>query len=77
MEGDPVTGRAMADRVMHVSRHWTGPGAREEECPCPKEPCGFVDTAKAVPECQEHPPNRCKSIRDSHWIEQCPGRGAR
>lgn len=55
----------------HVSRSWHGPGILEESCPCPKELCGFVQVDKADPNCTEHPPERAKTIRDSHSPKEC------
>lgn len=56
----------------HVGRSWTGHPI-EDECPCPKEPCGLIDSAKSVDECGQHPSRRAKSIRQSHRAEDCPG----
>lgn len=57
--------------TMHVGRSWTGTRI-EDECPCPKEACGLVDTARAVPECTQHPVSAMKSIRQGHFADRCP-----
>jgi len=48
--------------------HWL-----EDDCPCPKEDCGLVAFDKVVDECEQHPLGRCKTIRQSHKEEDCPG----
>lgn len=60
---------------MHVGRSWEGREI-EDACPCPKEPCGLVDQARAVPECDEHHPSKACSIRQSHPGLLCPRRPA-
>lgn len=57
---------------FHVGRSWTGTEV-EDGCPCPKEPCGLVDIARAVPECDHHPVERMKSMRQGHKAAACPG----
>ncbi len=57
----------------HVSRHWSGPGPLEEDCPCPKEPCGFVAGDRADWECDQHHWRFAKSMRSGHSPENCPG----
>jgi hypothetical protein len=56
----------------HVGRSWTGHEI-EDECPCPKEPCGLIDQSRAVPECLQHPINRVKTLRQGHSPADCPG----
>ncbi len=63
----------MTSRTKHIGRSWGASRAIEDGCPCPKEPCGLVDEAKASPGCTEHPPEACKSIRQGHYPEDCPG----
>lgn len=58
--------------VWHVGRSAFGT-ALEDGCPCPKEPCGLVVRAKAVPECTEHPLERHKTIRQGHPANRCLG----
>lgn len=60
---------------MHIGRSFAGPGHIEATCPCPLEPCGLVDTEKAVDECDQHPPAACKTMRTGHPSEDCPGIG--
>lgn len=61
--------------TFHISRHWDGPGAREEECPCEKEPCGMVSSDRPHPDCTEHNAfaHGAKSIRSGHRAVDCPG----
>lgn len=76
---DPLTGRALdvsADATgWHVGRSWTG-HPLEDICPCPQEPCGLIDSAKASPDCDQHPWRRAKSMRQGHRAEDCPGGAA-
>lgn len=58
---------------LHVGRSWADTHL-EDECPCPKEPCGLVDLAKASPECDQHPAERSKTLRQIHEARLCPGR---
>jgi hypothetical protein len=60
---------------MHIGRSFGGGGHLEATCPCPLTPCGLVDTATVVDECEQHPPARCKTIRTRHRPEDCPGTG--
>jgi len=55
----------------HTGRSWTGHEI-EDDCPCPKEPCGLVDTGRAVAECLQHPVGRAKSMRQGHRAGACP-----
>jgi hypothetical protein len=55
----------------HISRGFHSTHI-EDACPCPQEPCGFVDSAKVEPECDQHPIGRAKTIRNSHKPENCP-----
>ncbi len=59
-------------QVWHVGRSFEG-HPLEDECPCPKEPCGLVMLSRAAPECDQHPMSRNKTIRQSHLAERCPG----
>lgn len=67
--------RAEAFRdASHIGRSWSS-HELEDNCPCPKAPCGLVVAAEVDPECMEHPWARGKSIRQSHHIDDCPGAG--
>lgn len=55
----------------HIGRSFVGHHL-EDECPCPQEPCGLVDAAKADPNCPQHPVSAGKTIRQSHLPESCP-----
>lgn len=57
---------------MHVGRNWTG-HRTEDECPCPKAPCGLVDRDETDPECTQHPFGRTKTMRQGHTADLCPG----
>ncbi|MEU7243393.1 hypothetical protein [Streptomyces sparsogenes] len=61
---------------MHIGRSFAGGGHIEALCPCPLAPCGLVDTENVDPECDQHPPTRCKTIRTGHAAEDCPEYGA-
>ena len=56
----------------HISRGWPGQTHIEDACPCPQEPCGMVAYSRISPECDQHPPSRSKTIRDSHPAAICP-----
>jgi hypothetical protein len=56
----------------HIGRSFSGTRI-EDACPCPKGPCGLVDSAKSVDQCEHHPMWRSKTIRQSHRAEDCPG----
>lgn len=61
---------------LHVGRSWEGT-AIEDACPCPKAPCGLVDTsALPLPTCEQHNPVHAaaaKTMRQIHAAEMCPG----
>lgn len=56
----------------HFGRSFGGAGHLEESCPCPKAPCGLVVMNEWDPACEQHPPERVKTIRSSHSPEECP-----
>lgn len=69
---------------LHIGRHWSSTYQHaasnamdqrptiEDGCPCPKEPCGMIDSDKVDPDCQQH--SGMKTIRSSHYPEDCPAR---
>lgn len=57
----------------HVTRG-TGPSHLEANCPCPKEACGAVDSARAVDACTQHPAARARTMRNIHLASECPAR---
>jgi hypothetical protein len=57
--------------AYHVGRSWTGHDI-EDNCPCPKAPCGLVDVQNVADECEHHPVLRAKSMRQGHPAEDCP-----
>lgn len=58
----------------HIGRSWDDTHL-ENSCPCPKEPCGLVNQAKADPRCFHHPVERYKTMRQGHRPDECPGGG--
>jgi hypothetical protein len=56
----------------HIGRSWSG-SPLEDECPCPKAPCGLVLEDQTAPGCPQHAPERCKTMRQRHSEEECPG----
>lgn len=57
---------------MHIGRSFVGTHV-EDTCPCPKAPCGLVVQGEADPSCDQHPPERMKTMRQGHHDEDCPG----
>lgn len=55
----------------HIGRSFNGTRL-EDNCPCPKAPCGLVIQDEIDPACTEHPGERAKSIRQSHRADECP-----
>lgn len=55
---------------LHVGRSWDG-HPLEDDCPCPKEPCGLVSLSRADPACEQH--SGMKTIRQAHSLGDCPG----
>lgn len=55
----------------HIGRSFSGTHI-EDECPCPKAPCGLVIAGKQDPSCLQHRVN--KTIRQGHTAEDCPCR---
>jgi hypothetical protein len=64
--GDTVTGE------WHIGRSWQGTRL-EDDCPCPKAPCGLVIMDQQDPECPQHALTEAKTIRQTHRVEDCPG----
>lgn len=59
--------------AYHLGRSWPGYGTpMEDACPCPKTACGLVDDTTVHPECDQHPPQRSKTMRHIHPADQCP-----
>jgi len=56
----------------HIGRSWKGTKI-EDDCPCPKAPCGLVDSDNISEECDQHPMWAAKTIRQGHRPEDCPG----
>lgn len=60
--------------TLHVGRSWWPAHPIEDECPCPKAPCGLVPIASADPSCDQHAPARAKSLRELHAAAHCQDR---
>lgn len=59
---------------LHMGRSWTGHGI-EDACPCPQESCGLVDLDRVSPDCDQHPVEHGRTLRQVHIIDECPGKG--
>jgi hypothetical protein len=57
---------------MHFGRAWSGT-AIEDACPCPKAACGLVTDNALASDCPEHSAAACKTMRQGHRAEHCPG----
>jgi hypothetical protein len=55
----------------HIGRSWSGHGI-EDDCPCPKAPCGLVVRETAAETCDQHPMSARRTIRQSHRADECP-----
>lgn len=55
----------------HIGRSWAGHDL-EDDCPCPKAPCGLVVQETVAEECDQHPIQAAKTMRQSHRADQCP-----
>jgi hypothetical protein len=55
----------------HIGRSWNG-HPLEDECPCPKAPCGLVLGAERSPDCEQHDGTR--TIRQAHDEKDCPAK---
>lgn len=59
----------------HIGRSWEGHGI-EDDCPCPKAPCGLVVQETVSEACDQHPMQAARTIRQSHRADQCPAQPA-
>ncbi|GAA4034644.1 hypothetical protein GCM10023063_18490 [Arthrobacter methylotrophus] len=57
--------------ALHIGRSFTGTPV-EDNCPCPKAPCGLVDVENVHPACDQHPFEHAKTMRQGHPADQCP-----
>jgi len=62
--------RHAAHAEVHIGRSWTGTRL-EDDCPCPKAPCGLVIRDQVDPNCAQHALTACKTIRQIHSAEDC------
>lgn len=56
----------------HIGRSWTTHEI-EDSCSCEQEVCGLVRASQAG-ECLEHGLLACRTIRQGHKPEDCPGK---
>jgi len=59
-----------------MGRQWTGHEI-EDQCPCPKAPCGLVDVSQGLPDCEQHNPTNpflARTMRQMHTAEHCPAK---
>ena len=56
---------------MHVGRSFGGTRL-EDDCPCPKAPCGLVDHDNVDQNCEQHSWQAAKTMRQIHYAHQCP-----
>ena len=57
--------------AVHVGRSWVG-HQLEDDCPCPKAPCGLVDLRFVAVDCPQHALSATKTMRQSHFAADCP-----
>ncbi|MFV2094863.1 hypothetical protein ACFHW1_05140 [Micromonospora sp. LOL_014] len=80
--GRPVSAPpATADQAdpdpMHIGRAFAG-NQVEQACACKLAQCGLVDTSDVDPDCEHHPAERRKTMRQMHRASACPAlRGPR
>lgn len=60
---------------MHVGRSWKD-SPLEDDCPCPKAPCGLVDITldswETTDYCDQHNPAQARTMRQAHYEKNCP-----
>ena len=54
----------------HIGRSFTGHHI-EDQCPCPQEKCGLVDSEKVHKDCDQHKMWAAKTIRQGHPAAEC------
>lgn len=57
---------------IHYGRSFGTGRWLEDDCPCPKAPCGLV-VGEPSNECDQHPLVYFKTIRQTHRESNCPG----
>jgi hypothetical protein len=58
---------------LHVGRSWAGHEV-EDDCPCPKAPCGLAAPKNGVV-CEHHNPSdytQSRTMRQVHQAKDCP-----
>jgi hypothetical protein len=66
-----ILGRPEQPGGSHIGRSWSGHGI-EDDCPCPKAPCGLVVQETVAETCDQHPLSARRTIRQSHRADECP-----
>lgn len=56
----------------HIGRSFTGHPI-EDTCPCPQAPCGLINFDDIRDDCPQHHWSACKSMRQGHPADHCPG----
>lgn len=57
---------------MHIGRSFGDVHTIEDNCPCPKAPCGLVYRDQVSPDCTQHVGT--KTIRQAHTEDECPAK---
>jgi len=55
----------------HIGREWASHNI-EDRCPCVKAACGLAIMGKTNPECDQHPIERSRTMRQLHGLGECP-----
>ena len=54
----------------HIGRSWPPASPIEDNCPCPKAPCGLVIAGSAI--CDQHHYRNGRTMRQIHYPDNCP-----
>lgn len=71
---DRAAGRAEARNVSHIGRSFHGTRL-EDDCPCPKGPCGLAIHDGTDHGCDQHDLGAARTIRQMHSAAGCPAAG--
>jgi len=69
-----AAGRAEARNVSHIGRSFHGTRL-EDDCPCPKGPCGLATHDGTDHGCDQHDLGAARTIRQMHSAADCPAAG--
>lgn len=58
---------------LHMGRSWSDTRL-EDDCLCPKAPCGLVDPENVAPLCPQHGYGTARTMRQLHDSNKCPAR---